>query len=74
MKELFVVIYGQLLGSATCEVFADDIEVTDDGIKLFDGLRCIAYFSNSIFRGVYRKVDAKITVLPEESEVQQSDD
>jgi hypothetical protein len=78
MKELYVVLYSAILGSATCQVLADEIVVEDDGVKLLDAGRCIAYFSNNIFRGVYRKPmmmkeDGSLVPYPEESEVQQDD-
>ena len=78
MKELYVVIYSALLGSNTCQVLADNIEIIEDGVKLLDAGRCIAYFSNCIFKGVYRKPmlmkeDGTLVPLPEESEVQQDD-
>lgn len=76
MNELYVVIYSCLLGYNNCQVLADNIEIVEDGVKLLDAGRCIAYFSNSIFKGVYRKPilmkeDGTLVSLPEESEVQQ---
>lgn len=56
MKEIFVVMYTNFLGMQSCEVQAEEIDIVEDGVKLYDGERCIAYFSDTIFRAVYRKI------------------
>ena len=67
MKEIYCVILQQgfLTARETVNVQADDIMVTEDGVKLFDGEQCVAFFTYDLFKGVYRKVDAKINFLPE---------
>lgn len=58
MKEIYcVILQGFLTTRETVYVQADDIAVDDTGVRLYDEERCIAYFSNVIFRGVYRKLD-----------------
>lgn len=58
MKEIFcVILQGFLTQKETVYVQADDIAVDDTGVRLYDEERCVAYFSNEIFRGVYRKID-----------------
>lgn len=69
MKEIFcVILQGFLTQKETVYVQADDIAVCDEGVRLFDGERCVAFFSHEIFRGVYRQVDSKIHSLPEGAE------
>lgn len=69
MKEVFcVILQGFLTQKETVYVQADDIAVDDTGVRLYDAERCVAYFSNEIFRGVYRQVDSKINFLPEGAE------
>ena len=69
MKEIYnVILQGFLTTRETVSVQADDIMVLEDGVKLFDGEQCVAFFSQEIFRGVYRQVDSKIHFLPEGAE------
>ena len=66
MKEIYcVILQGFLTTKETVQVQADDISVAEDGVRLYDGERCVAFFSHEIFRGVYRQVDSKIHFLPE---------
>ena len=66
MKEIYcVILQGFLTTRETVYVQADDIGVDDEGVRLFDGERYVAFFSHEIFRGVYRQVDSKIHLLPE---------
>lgn len=73
MKEIFcVILQGFLTQKETVYVQADDIVVDDTGVRLFDEDRCIAYFSNEIFRGVYRRLDECIQEIPKE-EIEEND-
>ena len=67
MKEIFcVILQGFLTQKETVYVQADDIAVDDTGVRLYDEERCVAYFSNEIFRGVYRRLDGCIQEIPKE--------
>ena len=67
MKEIFcVILQGFLTQKETVYVQADDIVMDGTGVRLYDEERCIAYFSNEIFRGVYRRLDGCIKEIPEE--------
>lgn len=67
MKEIFcVILHGFLTQKETVYVQADDIAVEDTGVRLYNEERCVAYFSNEIFRGVYRKMDECIQEIPKE--------
>ena len=67
MKEIYcVILQGFLTTRETVYVQADDIAVDDKGVRLYDEERCIAYFSNEIFRGVYRRLDECIREIPKE--------
>lgn len=69
MKEIYcVILQGFLTTRETVYVQADDIGVDDEGVRLFDGERCVAFFSHEIFRGVYRQVDSKNQFSPEGAE------
>lgn len=69
MKEIYcVILQGFLTTKETVYVQADEIGVDDEGVRLFDGQRCVAFFSHEIFRGVYRQIDATIKALPEGAE------
>lgn len=74
MNEKFVVIYSNVIGNTSIEVMANEISVDEEGMRLFDEVgRCVAYFSGSIFRAVYRKVEKEETLkeskeLPEGEE------
>lgn len=69
MKEIFcIILQGFLATKENVFVHADEISVDDDGVRLFDEDRCIAYFSHEIFRGVYRQLDSKINFLREGAE------
>lgn len=73
MKEIFcVILQGFLTTREHVYVQADDIVLDGTGVKLFDEERCIAYFSNEIFRGVYRRLDGCIHEIPEE-EIEEND-
>ena len=75
MKEIYCVILQAFLGTReTVKVIADEIGVDDNGMRLFDGERCVAFFSYEIFRGVYRQVDATIEIIPGEAEEAEKDD
>lgn len=66
MKEIYcVILQGFLTTKETVYVQAEDIGVDDEGVRLFDGERCVAFFSHEIFRGVYRQLDSKINFLPD---------
>ena len=67
MKEIFcVILQGFLTQKETVYVQADDIVLDDTGVRLYDAERCVAYFSNEIFRGVYRRLDECIQEIPKE--------
>ena len=69
MKEIYCVILQWFLTTKeTVYVQVDEIGVDDEGVRLFDGERCVAFFSHEIFRGVYRQIDATIKALPEGAE------
>lgn len=70
MKEIYcVILQGFLTTKETVQVQADDISVAEDGVRLYDGERCVAFFSYEIFRGAYRPVaDLTIQFLPEGAE------
>ena len=69
MMERFVVIIStQVIGTREVEVEAEDISIDDTGVRLYVGNRCVAYFCDNIFRGVYRKISC------EECEVVAKDD
>lgn len=71
MKEIFcVILQGFLTTRETVYVQADDIALDENGVRLYDEERCIAYFSNEIFRGVYRKLDE--TMESKSDELQES--
>ena len=71
MKEIYcVILQGFLTTRETVYVQADDIAVDETGVRLYDEERCIAYFSNEIFRGVYRKLDE--TMESKSDELQES--
>ena len=73
MKEIFcVILQGFLTQKETVYVQADDIAVVEDGVRLYDEERCVAYFSNEIFRGVYRRLDGCIQEILEE-EIEEND-
>lgn len=73
MKEIYcIILQGFLTTKENVFVQADGISVDDDGARLFDEDRCIAYFSHEIFRGVYRKIDGCIREIPEE-EIEEND-
>lgn len=77
MKELYCVILQTFLAKETVKVMADDIMVSDDGVRLFDGEKTVAHFSFDIYRGVYREAlvvdaDGRIVDL-NKSEVQQDE-
>ena len=69
MKEIYcIILQGFLTTKENVFVQADGISVDDDGARLFDEDRCIAYFSHEIFRGVYRQLDSKINFSQEGAE------
>lgn len=69
MKEIYcVILQGFLTTRETVYVQADDIGMDDEGVRLFDGERCVAFFSHEIFRGVYRQLDSKISFSTEGAE------
>lgn len=56
MKELYtVLIKGSMLGRESVKVLADDIQVSEDGVRLYDGERAVAHFALDIYLGVYRE-------------------
>ena len=55
MKELYCVILQNFLTKETVKVLADDISVSEDGVRLFDEDRTVAHFTFDIYRGVYRE-------------------
>jgi hypothetical protein len=55
VKEVFCVIIQNLLAKEIIKVLADDIQVSEDGVRLYDGERTVAHFSPDIYRGVYRE-------------------
>lgn len=66
MKEIYcVILQGFLATRETVQVQANDIGVAEDGVRLYDGEQCVAFFGYEIFRGVYRQIDATIKALPE---------
>ena len=73
MKEIYcIILQGFLTTKENVFVQADEISVDDDGARLFDGERCVAFFSHEIFRGVYRKIDGCIQEIPTE-EIEEND-
>lgn len=54
MKELYCVILQTFLAKETVKVLADDIQVDENGVRLYDEDRTVAHFSNEIYRGCYR--------------------
>ena len=59
MKERYIVILQGFIGTRErVEIEADEIDVDGEGnIRLYDGERCIAYFSSQIALGVYHKLE-----------------
>lgn len=58
MKEIYcAILQGFLATRETVNIQADDISVNDDGVRLFDEERCVAFFSREMVIGVYRKMD-----------------
>lgn len=72
MKEIYCVILQWFLATReTVQVQADDISVDDEGVRLYDGERCVAFFCHEIFRGVYRPLpDLTIQLLPEQEKAE----
>ena len=69
MKEIYcVILQGFLATREKVNVQADHISVDDDGVRLFDEERCVAFFSRGMLIGVYRQVDASLEIKPEEAE------
>lgn len=65
MREIYVVLISGFLASQSVQVLADEIVLEQEGCKLKDNGATVAFFSSQIFKGVYRKVDAKIYPQPE---------
>lgn len=71
MREIYVVLISGFLTSQSVQVLADEIVLEQEGLRLKDNGATVAFFCDSIFKGVYRKVGAKIYPQPENSETEE---
>ena len=69
MKEIYcAILQGFLATREKVHVQADDVCVNEDGVRLFDEERCVAFFSREMVIGVYRQVDATLEIILGEAE------